>query len=157
MDNFRGQIPESVFSLLDQHNIHVCILLPNMTDCLQPMDISVNKPVKDHLRSQFSEWYTEQVLTQLDGEDIENLEDLELQPINLGMPAMKELGAKWLVNTAQYISDNPQIIVNSFYALESLHGALGRQETHTVDESRDDQELDSDDCVYDSDDSEEDH
>ena len=67
MDNFKGQITESVFSLLDQHNVHVRLLPPNTTDRLQPMDISVNKPVKDHLRSQFSEWHTEQILTQFRG------------------------------------------------------------------------------------------
>ena len=154
MDNFKGQITESVLSLLDQHNIHVCLLPPNTTDRLQPMDISVNKPAKDHLRSQFNEWYTQQVVAQLDGEDVENLEDVELQTINLGMPAMKELGAKWLVNAAQYISDNPHIIVNGFVR-SGIAGALDGQETDTDDQSGDDQdiELDSD---YDSDDSEED-
>ena len=109
MDNFKGQITESVSSLLDQHNIHVCLLPPNTTDRLQPMDVSVNKPAKDHLKSQFNEWYTQQVLAQLEGE---NLEELELQPIDLGMATLKELGAKWLVNTANYISNNPHIIVN---------------------------------------------
>ena len=72
------------------------------------------------------------------------------------MPAMKELSAKWLVNAAQYINDNPQITVNGFLHSE-ITGALDEQETHTVDESRDDQELDSYECIYDSDDSEEDH
>ena len=156
MDNFKGQITGSVFSLLGQHNIHMRLLPLNTTDHLQPMNISANKPVEDHLRSQFCEWYIEQVLTQLDGEDVENLEDLELQLINLGMPAMKELGAKWLVNAAQYISDNPQIIVNGFLH-SGITGALDEQETHTVDQSTDDQELVSDDCVYDSDDSEKDY
>ena len=51
MDNFKGQITESVSSLLDQYNIHVCLLPPNTTDCLQPMDISINKPAKDQLRN----------------------------------------------------------------------------------------------------------
>ena len=77
----------------------------------------------------------------MDGENAENLEDLELQPINLGMPAMKELGAKWLANTAQYIIDNPQITVNGFLRSGiTSTGALSGQETHTVGESRDDQE-----------------
>ena len=71
MDNFKGKITESVFPLLDKHNIHVCLLPLNKTDCLQPMDVLVNKPVKDHLRSQFIGWRTEQVLTQLDGEYVE--------------------------------------------------------------------------------------
>ena len=64
MDNFKGQITESVSSLLDQYNIHVCLLPPNTTDRLQPMDVSVNKPAKDHLKKQFNEWYTQQVLAQ---------------------------------------------------------------------------------------------
>ena len=112
MDKFNGQITESAFSLLDQHNIHARLLSPNTTDHPQPIHISINKPIKDQLRSQFSEWYIEQVLTQLDGEYLENLEDLhvELQPINLGMPAMKELGANWLVSRAQYISNNPHVV-----------------------------------------------
>ena len=64
MDNFKGLITESVSSLLDQYNIHVCLLSPNTTDRLQPMDVSGNKPAKDHLKKQFNEWYTQQVLKQ---------------------------------------------------------------------------------------------
>ena len=30
--------------------VHVCLLPPNTTDLLQPMDLSVNKPAKDFLR-----------------------------------------------------------------------------------------------------------
>ena len=64
---------------------------------------------------------------------------------------MKELGAKWLVKAAQYISNSPQIIVDGFLR-SGITRALDEQETHTVvDNSRDDQELDSDDCMYDSD------
>ena len=53
MDNFKGQITESINSLLDMHDIHVCLLPPNTTDRLQPMDIAVNKPAKDYLKAQF--------------------------------------------------------------------------------------------------------
>ena len=90
MGNFKGQITESFFTLLDSHNIHVCWLPPNTTDHLQPMDISVNKPAKDHLRRQFNQCYSDQVLAQLEGEDVADLEALELRSIDLGMPAMKE-------------------------------------------------------------------
>ena len=34
--------------------------------------------------------------------------------INLGLPVLRELGAKWLVQMAEYFGGNPQIIVNGF-------------------------------------------
>ena len=114
IDNFKGQITESVIQLLEDHNVHVCTLPPNTTDLLQPMDISVNKPAKDYLRARFDEWYSQEVMKQLDGRDLEDLQSIDIQPINLSMPVMKEVSASWLVDMAAHISDNPQIIVNGF-------------------------------------------
>jgi len=34
------------------------------------MDISVNKPAKEYLKKQFEDWYSEMVMQQLDGKDI---------------------------------------------------------------------------------------
>ena len=50
MDNLRGQITSSVTNLLESNDIHVCLLPPNTTDSLEPMDLSVNKPMKDLLK-----------------------------------------------------------------------------------------------------------
>ena len=50
MDNFKGQVVDSVTDLLELNNIHVCLLPANTTDKLQPMDIWVNKPAKDFLK-----------------------------------------------------------------------------------------------------------
>ena len=44
MDNFKWQVMERVLNTLDTNNILTCLLLANITDCLQPLDISVNKP-----------------------------------------------------------------------------------------------------------------
>ena len=46
MGNFRGQHTSFVSTLLEDNVIHVCLLPPNTTDLLQPMDISVNKPAR---------------------------------------------------------------------------------------------------------------
>jgi len=54
-DNFKGQITTSMTDLLESNNIHICLLLPNITDLLQPMDLSVNKPAKDFLKRLFEE------------------------------------------------------------------------------------------------------
>ena len=85
-------------------------MLANTTDHLQLMDISMNKLAKDFLKRQFDQWYSEQVVAQLEGEDASDLESLELQPINPSLASLDE--AKWLVDMAtyMYISDNSKII-----------------------------------------------
>ena len=109
MDNFKGQTTEKVIHALDAANIHTCFLPSNTMDLLQPMDLTVNKPVKAFLRHKFEEWYATNLISQLKES---NLEDI--QPIDLGLPVLKNCGARWLVEAAEYISNNPQIIVKGF-------------------------------------------
>ena len=99
------------------------------------MDISVNKPAKYFLKQQFNQWYSEQVMKQLEGRD-DDLEAAKLQPIEMGTPKMKEISAKWLVDMAKYISNNPQIIVNGFIRSE-IPGAVDglQQDTDSGNES----------------------
>ena len=124
MDNFKGQVTPAVAELLDSNNIHVCLLPPNVTDKLQPMDLSVNKPAKDFLKHRFEDWYAEQVTAQLRGRVITTT---DLEPINLRLAVLKELGARWLVEMFDYFQDNPQIIVNGFVKSGITH-ALGGEE-----------------------------
>ena len=143
MDNFKGQVTASVSSVLEENNILVTLLPPNTTDLLQPMDISVNKPTKEYLQREFEKWYSEEVMKQLEGEDLENLEEAELDPINLGMPILKEIGAKWLVGMAEYLSDNPQFIVNGLLR-SSIAAAIGGTEIECADTPSEDEEIFSD-------------
>ena len=46
-------------------------------------------------------------MRQLVGQDVTDVENAKLQCIDLGLPALKEIGAKWLVDMASYMSDNP--------------------------------------------------
>ncbi len=48
-DHFSGQITQDIFDLLEKHNIFYILIPRTCTDRLQPMDLSVNKPVKDRL------------------------------------------------------------------------------------------------------------
>lgn len=152
MDNFKGQITSPVTDLLEENDIHVCLLPPNTTDRLQPMDISVNKLAKDILKRRFEEWYAEQITKQLEGKDIEST---DLQPINLGMPLMKELGAKWLVEVAQHFSENPQIIVNGFIKA-GIAGALDDLEDRASGEEGLSESDNENDGAYDSDEDDDD-
>ena len=53
-DIFNGQMTEEVFSMLEENNIHVVKVPANCSDRLQHMDLSVNKSVKESMRSK---WY----------------------------------------------------------------------------------------------------
>ena len=103
--------------------------------CEAAMDISINKPAKDYFKRQFEQWYSEQGTIQLEGRDLSYLEAAKLQPIDLGMPVMKEIGAKWLVDVADYIIDNPQFTVNGCLR-SGITGAADDQMESDVTHSR---------------------
>ena len=89
------------------------------------MDLSVNKPAKDFLKQRFEDWYSQKVSEQLSDES--DIQSTNVQPINLGLPVLKELGAKWMVEMSEYFAANPQIIVNGFVKA-GIAGALDRKE-----------------------------
>ena len=152
MDNFKGQTTPSVTNLLEGNNIYgyVCLLPPNTTDRLQPLDIAVNKPAKEFYRCKFQEWYSKEVSQQIDelGGRV-----AALQPVDMGLPRMKELGAKWIEQMVEYISDNPQFIVRGFarsgisLALDGISIEENPEEDTSDDdyEEEDDEENDEED------------
>ena len=108
MDNFKGQVTNGIHNLLEEKNIFVALLPPNITDLLQPLDLAVNKPAKSYLSQQFQDWYAEQISDQLEGQDMANA---VLKPVDLSLPFMKKLGANWLTEMAEYLSANLQFVV----------------------------------------------
>ena len=62
LNEFKGQTTDAVLSLLGQNNIEYVLVPPNYTDCLQPLDVSINKPVKDFLRRKLTDWYAEKIV-----------------------------------------------------------------------------------------------
>ena len=66
----------------------------------------------------------------MEGRDLNDFEAAELQPIQLGMQVIKEVGAKWLVELADFISNNPQFLVNGFIH-SGITGAIDGIESNT--------------------------
>ena len=93
--------------MLEDNNIHLAIVPANCTDKLQPLDKSVNKPVKEYLRQQFQLLYSDQVCTQLGKKE-------SVSSVSLQMNVVKPLGAKWLTGVQEYIKSKPSIIINGF-------------------------------------------
>lgn len=109
----------------------------------------MNKPTKDFIKREFEQWYSEQVMKQLEGKDTSDLEDIELQPIELGLPALKEVGAKWLVGMADYISNNLQFIINGL-----IHTGITRALDRIEHKDSSDSNTDEDESESDSDEDE---
>ena len=84
-DVFKGQTTDAVFRMLRDNHIYVISIPANCTDKLQPMDLSVNKALKQSMKQQFSQWYSSMIY--------QNFTDEVPPPIDLRMSIMKPLGA----------------------------------------------------------------
>ena len=60
---FKGQQTDRFKQLLHANNIHMVVVLPNCTDKLQPIDLSINKPLKDAMKRKFQIWYAKEMQT----------------------------------------------------------------------------------------------
>jgi len=109
-DNFKAQRTDGILQLLEDNNID-CVFVPaNCTGELQPMDLSVNKSVKDVLRAQFQDWYAAEVLKTYDPSGT------EIKPVKFLMGVMKPLGAQWILKMYDHLLAHPDIIRNGFKA-----------------------------------------
>lgn len=96
-DKFKGQCTLNIMSLLESNDIRFVVVPAHCTDRLQTLDVSVNKAVKDCLRRNFQEWYSNEVRKHLDSDG------RATQMVDLSMGVVKPLGAMWLMNTFDYI------------------------------------------------------
>ena len=106
-DNFKGQCTSSILTLLDSHKINIAVVPANCTDRLQPLDLSINKAVKEFLRTQFKEWYAQVLCLQLN-------EGKETEGFNLKLSVVKPLSAKWMVAVHEHIKNSPDLVKNGF-------------------------------------------
>jgi hypothetical protein len=56
LDVFRGHLYEEMKVELERKNCNLVVILGGITSQLQPLDVSVNKPFKDHLRKEYKAW-----------------------------------------------------------------------------------------------------
>ena len=84
--------------LLDANHIYVVKVPPNSTDRLQPMDLAVNRSVKEFLHKKFRVWYSKQVE--------KKLADNDTSIVDTKMSIMKLIGASWLKSLYIYLKEN---------------------------------------------------
>ena len=85
------------------------VIIPaNCTDRLQPLDLSVNKAAKEFLRTQFSNWYADQICNQL-RQGVKPVKSVDLR-----LSIIKPLGARWMIALYDYFKSKPEIAKNGF-------------------------------------------
>lgn len=109
-DCFRGQTTACIEALLEENNIVSVQIPPNCTDKLQPMDISVNKPMKNGLRTRFQTWYASEIQKQL------KVVPLDEVQVSVTASSIKPHSAKWIISTWQEIEKRPDLAINGFQA-----------------------------------------
>ena len=83
-DHFKAQLTERVLDILDFHNILVI-------DVPTPLDVSVNKSMKHHLKESFQKWYANEVHKQ------------QGKLVDMKLSVLKPLGAQWFIHAFQHI------------------------------------------------------
>jgi hypothetical protein len=113
-DVFRAQMGEDFLDFLSENNIKVVYVPARCTDRLQPLDVSVQKAIKNHLRQSFEDWYADEIVKQLNENKGSKSEDEVIQPVDLSLTWLNSLSAKWLVKMVQHINNNPEIVRGGF-------------------------------------------
>ena len=93
MDVSKGQVTPMVLDLYKESNIVVVLVPENMTNHLQPLDLTVNGYVKRFMRAKFNSWYSSQLRRQLD--EGKQLQDID---VPLCLSVLKPFHAQWLVD-----------------------------------------------------------
>lgn len=119
-DVFKAQITTKVIDKFKDLNIE-CVFVPaNMKHFFQPLDLTVNRCAKQHMRNEFVEYYSESVKEQLDSGNA--LEEVETD-LRLSVP--KPLHAQWLVNLYNYfISPDSVKVISCGWKKVEITGLL---------------------------------
>ena len=93
MDVFKGQMTLEVLTILNNNNMCLVNIPPNMTKYYQPLDLMVNGHAKRYLKNKFSTWYGNQISKKLD--EVVNIDAVN---VKLRLTALKPLHAQWIVD-----------------------------------------------------------
>ena len=107
-DGFKGQTTDGICHVLSDNHISFVLIPANCTDKFQPLDIAINKPLKDELKWSFQSWYAEEVRKQLEEVSISRVN------IDVGLTVIKNLNANWIISAWQSIQHRPQLTIYGF-------------------------------------------
>ena len=117
---FTGQMTPEVLQLLQENNILVTNVPANMTKFYQPLDLTVNGYAKRFLAKKFNEWYSSEIIKQLD--EGASLEEVN---VNLRLSVLKLLHAGWLFDFySQMTLEEGKKVIHSSWRAAGIRDAL---------------------------------
>jgi hypothetical protein len=109
-DVFRAQMGKEFLQELKDNNICIVFVSLSCTDKLQPMDLSVQKVVKDKMKQRFQMWYSKSLCKQLK----KGININDLLPVDLRLSIVKPLAVEWLFQTYSDIRADKKLIYKGF-------------------------------------------
>jgi len=100
-DSFKGQTTQEFLDTLERNDILVVEVQPNCTDRLQPLDLAVNKPLKDQMKKQFHLWYAGEIKKKMSDKSGNGKKVVDLK-----LTRLKPLGLQWLSDACSYVEHN---------------------------------------------------
>ena len=109
LDVFKGQTTTAVTELIEENNCVLVYVPPNMTNYFQPLDLIVNGPAKQFLKTKFEEWYAREIEAELNrGVDIYSVD------VPRKLSTMKPVQTKWLIGLYDYLWNSHEMIMKGF-------------------------------------------
>ena len=102
---FRGQWAEAMKKRIAELHGKMVPVPNNMTHVLQPLDLTVNRSCKAHIRKSTHQWATNEVQKQLEsGKQPENVK------VDTKLSIVKPLHAKWVTSFYDSMQTNKSIV-----------------------------------------------
>jgi hypothetical protein len=115
-DAFRAHITDSVTRSLHKANVSVVVIPGGCTSKIQPIDVCLNKPIKDMVRGEWEAFLLSQVEA---GGDTDS------------MGAAKSDIAKWILATNSMLTSQRDLVVKCFKVC-GISSAMNGSENHLV-------------------------
>ena len=109
-----------ILNLYKESSIVITLIPANMTNFLQPLDLTVNGYVKKFMRGKFNAWYSLQIGNQLDAG--KQLQDIDV-PLRLSL--LNPCHAEWLVECYNHMTTTAaQNVIQSGWKAAGMTEAL---------------------------------
>lgn len=108
-DVFKAQWTELVKQTVSDSSGYMVPIPSCWTNYFQPLDLTVNKSSKSHLRNSAQTWYAGQIEKQIEaGKSPHEIK------VDIRISLLKPLQAKWIVQFYDFIRNNPSIVLNGW-------------------------------------------